>query len=263
MAAPQVIIDLLENVRWKEVQGQVTEISRLALVHGNLSGADIGGVAIAESVVAEALNHPDMPQPGVEHEVVAGLFLDERVPIIRDRTIIKIELRYKRPGGADPTPPGMAWVPSGGAGLEEIETQFDRNGEQITVFHDRELGGTIHPLMPRPELTFDWTEQADIPGQLVIDFVGKTNLETWQLGLPGTWLCMSVFFDIVNASTIPVTYKYSMKFRYKDDGTGAGWNPQVIFIDPETGEPPTGLVEGVGYKVIPWYIQVSFAGLPL
>lgn len=256
-----LIIDLLENVRWKEIQGKVIEISRLAIVSGEYGGF---GTSVTEAVVLEALNHQDMPQPGAEHPVVTSLILRERFPIIRDSTIIQVELRYKRPGGADPTPPGFAWVPSGGAGLEEIETQLDRNGDQITVEHnDVTQGGVIRPLMPRPELEFEWTGQSDSPGQLAIGYVGKTNLENWQLGAPGTWLCMSVFFDIADPSTVPVTYKYSMKFRHKDDGTGAGWNPQVVFTDPETGEPPAGLDSVNGYKVIPWYLRVSFEGLPL
>lgn len=59
----------------------------------------------------------------------------------------------------------------------------------------------------------------------------------------------------------PVLYRFNASFRQKDDD-GSGHNPQVVFIDPETGQPPTGLVPGTGFKTIPWYLFAEFNSLP-
>lgn len=268
MAIITVLIDILDNVRWREVQGTITEISRVALVQLKGLPPNVPSNLAGESIVTIALRNSEVPQPGAPHPVVHGLFVVERFPIIRSRVIVQIEIRYKRPNLEQP-PPGEAWVPSGGAGLEEISTQLDRNGTQIITEHEGIIqGGQIHPLMPRRELQFSWSAQADTPGQLVDAYVGKVNSDTWQNGSPRTWLCMSFNFGIANAATTPVTYDFTANFRQKDDGTvndsgePTGHDPQIIFIDPETGKPPSNLVAGEGYKTVVWYDEAVFGNLP-
>ena len=262
LAIPELTIDIIEGVRWREEKGVVKEVSRLAIVSGISTG--IGGVGgSGERIVPAALNHTDMPQPGDPHDEVTGLVLMDRFPIARSTRIIQIELRYKHPNAIDPPPPGEPWTLSGGASLEEIETQIDRDGNQIIVIHNEVIqGGVIRPLMPRRELHAQWTGQSMFPGDLVDAFVGKTNLSDWQGGLPGTWLCLDIDFDIADPNQQPPLYEYNAHFRHKDDEDGAGHDPQVVFVDPDTGEPPPGLVAGEGYKIITWYRQAEFNALP-
>lgn len=249
-------IDILEGVRWREEKGVVKEVSRLAVVSGLTLGPD------AEQAVAQALNHVDMPKPGDSHPLVVGLFLADRFPVARDPTIMQVELRYKIPGLIDQPPPGEPWTLSGGAALEEIETQLDRDGNQVTVEHQGVVQGVrIRPLMPREELNAEWTGQSTTPGQVVRAYVGKTNELTWQGWLPGSGLCMSITFDPIDVTQSPPLYRFNASFRQKDDD-GSGHDPQVVFIDPESGEPPPGLVAGVGYKTVPWYIRADFNALP-
>lgn len=258
--APNVTIDILEGARWVEEPGGVKEISRLALASGFQPGGGLGGVG--EIIIALALNHTDMPKRGDEHPIETGLVLANRFAIVRDTGVVQVELRYKVPGLIDQPPPGEPWTLRGGASLEEIETQIDRDGNQITVSHnDKTQGGVIRPLMPRRELHAEWTNQSMFPGALVDAYVGKTNLSEWQGGPPGTWLCTELTFDPANVDKTPVLYRFNGSFRQKDDD-GSGHNPQVVFIDPETGQPPTGLVAGVGFKTIPWYLFAEFNALP-
>lgn len=260
LTPPTIHIDILEGVRWREEKGVVKEISRLAIVSEitTAGGTDPSG----ELIVAAALDHTDMPQPGDPHPVKTGLVLTDRFPIARSTRIIQIELRYKIPGLIDPPPPGEPWTLHGGASLEEIESHIDRDGNQITVAHNGVVqGGVIRVLMPRRELHPEWTGQSLFPGDLVDAYVGKVNLSTWQAGLPGTWLCTELTFDPADPSQTPVLYRYNASFRQKDDD-GSGQQPQVVFIDPETGQPPPGLVAGVGYKTIAWYLGAEFNALP-
>lgn len=262
---PTLVIDILEGVRWLEENGVVKEVSRVAVVSNILATygqqGDFG--TIGEGVIVIALNHADMPQPGDPHPLLSHLFVVDRFPIARSTRIIQVEIRYKIPGGIDPPPPGQPWTLSGGASLEEIETQVDRNGNQITVTHGgKTQGGVIRPLMPRRELNARWTGQSVFPGDLVDAYAGKTNLSLWQGGLQGTWLCLDIDFDIADPDQTPPLYEYNAHFRHKDDNDGAGHDPQVVYIDPETGQPPPGLVEGEGYKIILWYFQAEFNALP-
>lgn len=260
LGTPTLTIDLLEGVRWREDKGVVKEISRLAIVSDLHLGSGFGNAA--EHVVRIALNHADMPQPGDPHPAETGLFLAERFPIARSTRIVQIELRYKIPGLIDQPPPGEPWTLRGGASLEEIETHIDRDGNQITVEHNGvPQGGVIRPLMPRRELHAEWKGQSMLPGDLVDAYVGKTNLTLWQGGLAGTWLCTELTFDPADQTQTPVLYRYNASFRQKDDD-GSGHDPQVVFHDRESGEPPVGLVAGVGYKTIPWYLRVEFNALP-
>lgn len=262
LSPPTLTIDLLEGVRWREHKGVVREVSRLAIVSGITDTFGQQGASDGEAVIPVALNHTDMPQPGEEHPLLTGMVLEDRFVVPRSTKIIQVELRYKVPGG-DPPPPGQPWTLSGGASLEEIESQLDRNGNQIVVTHNgRPQGGVIRPLMPRRVLHARWTGQSMFPGDLVDAYAGKTNLSDWQGGLPGTWLCLDIDFDPVDVRADPVLYEYNASFRHKDDGGGEGHDPQIVFIDPETGQPPPGLVAGEGFKTIPWYLRAEFNALP-
>ena len=260
LPTPTLDIDIIPGVRWREDKGVVTEVSRLAVVSEILVAGQTNSPG--ELVVAAALDHTDMPQPGDPHPVKTGLLLTGRFPIARSTRIIQIELRYTIPGLIDQPPPGEPWTLRGGASLEEIETHIDRDGNQIIVSHlGKDQGGVIRVLMPRRELHAEWKGQSMFPGDLVDAYVGKVNLSTWQAGLAGTWLCTELTFDPADINQTPVLYRYNASFRQKDDD-GAGQQPQVVFVDPETGQPPPGLVSGVGYKTIPWYLGAEFNALP-
>jgi hypothetical protein len=49
-------------------------------------------------------------------------------------------------------------------------------------------------------------------------------------------------------------YRFTFNFEYREDG----WDPTVVFIDPETGEPPDGLVDTEGVKTVTWYPTKNF-----
>ena len=254
MADPtgDITIDIIEGARWREEDGVVTEISRLAIASG-LSGG--------EQSFTEALKHTSMPQPGASHPLKGHLIVRARNPVAISGKIIQVEIVYKQLGSLDEQPPpGTNSVVGGETALEQIKTEFDKFGNQITLTHNGiTRGGSVNIQRPRDRLTFTRIEQSLAPGVITRAFTGKTNLFLWNGGIPGTWLCDRIPFDQENPTLKPPSYRFSYQFKH-DPG---GWNPQVVFIDPETGEPPPDLVSGEGFKTVEIYDQVNFDFLGL
>ena len=253
-------IDILEGVRWREEQGVIKEVSRLAIV------SDLEPGTIGEQVIADALNDLNMPQPGDGHPLLTGLVLADRFPIARDPTIIQIELRYKIPGLIDPPPPGAPWTIEGGTALDQIQTYKNAaNGEQIILTHNGvPQGGHIVVVEPMREITFGWVRQSLDPYMAYDGYVGKLNDAPFIHGRELTWMCMSAPFTLIDPNTNPPTWKFSMTFNHKDDGSSPviGHQPQAVYIDPDTGQPPPGLVPDEGFQVIPYYQVANFNSLP-
>lgn len=248
--AAEVILDIIENARWREIDGVVVEVSRLAIVRD----IDLGS-GERERLLSIALNTAGVPVPGSLHPIVPGLRLRDRVANPLGRTIAQIELRYYSAAVEDIPPFGFDSTVSGSIDIEQIETQLDKNGDQITVSHNDIIqGGSVLVTMPRRALSFTTVEQSSAPGALAEAYAGKVNSVTWQGGTPGTWICLGVPFEPVDRASNPPSWRYRFDFRHRVEGH----DPTVIYIDPETGAPPPGLTAGVGIKTIEWYEEADF-----
>ena len=267
--ANTLTLDIIENARWTEVDGYLTEIVRMAIVVvGDTVPTDPPPF---DSIVVWATDpnlNPDLPVPGEQHPVRGELILRERRPTPLSTKLVQIELIYRRRDEGQPPPPtGSNSVIQGSTSLDQITTQNDRAEPpaQITVEHDGVTqGGEISVQVPRTQLSFTREEQSSTPGLRGLNNVGRVNLETFQGLPPGTWLCMDISFELlVPGSTVapivPSTWRFTYRFKFDPEGH----DPAVVFIDPETGQPPPGLIEDEGFKTVPYYQAADFNLLEL
>ena len=250
-----VIQNLIEGCRIREHNGSVIELINVAVI-------DALPVGIAGQL--QALTTASVPQAGDEHPNIAGLFVVDRNVNPIAPTQAQVEIVYRTPDFV--APPGQSAKISGSVSAEQISTMKERDGEQIFVKHWAGLGspflyqgGEVDVLVPRDEIQFARTEQSNNPQVIPRGYVSKVNDATWYGGAPFTWLCVDISFELSNASTTLPTYSFTYRFRHNPDGH----DPQIVYIDEQTGRPPPGLVEFIGYKTVIWYEKASFQALGL
>lgn len=265
--SPTLKLDLVENVRVVERDGFVTELSRGAIVYG-IRTVDKGipgtGGALDPSTFAvrTALNHPDMPQPGDRHPTIPALFVRSREAVALGPSIVQVDVRYQRlDDGAGPPAPGFDYAIEGAAVAEQIESQTDRLGDQIIVEHNGiRQGATITADESRSTLRFTQSFGSAAPGVWARQWTNRVNSDAWQGDAAGTWRCMGISFRLVDPNTVPATWQFSYDFAYKQ----SGWQPKVVFVDRETGEPPADIDTGansLALKTVDWYEAAPFLSL--
>ena len=250
---PDVFVNVIEGARWEMVNDVPVRISQLFKIFG-LSRL------VGDAIFREAFNLPEIPKTGTVHPTEPGIYVKRHLPAPLGARSCQIEVVYERPEGQLQPPPDATASVSGGTNIVEIETQLDRNGEAIIVEHDgRKQGGVIHPTESQDALNYERIEGSYAPGAITRAYVNRLNLLTWQADPKGMWKSTAITFEPVDMKRIPPTWRYRYAFqRTTDEG---GWQPQAIYIDPETGQPPPGLVEGIGYLTVPWYLYVNFGNL--
>lgn len=247
---PTLIQDIIEGARWREADGVVVEITRVAIVR--MDSVLTGDLNILLALTPGFVT--GMPSPGDPHPYVAGCLLVERRPHALGSRTFQVELVYRRPGGTTSTPPeGSDYSIEGGTFLEQVETELDRHGDQITVTHLGEVqAARVRVLRPRNKLIVRRVETTIAPGVISAGYVGKVNDATWQGGVAGTWLLEDVSWTVENLS-LP-----SWLFTYAFVQDPDGHDPAVAWVDPETGRPGVDLVEDVGYRIVPMYASATF-----
>jgi hypothetical protein len=154
----------------------------------------------------------------------------------------------------------------GGSVLKTFQTNKDRQGNRLLVSHNGAAGTEYCPevtvtdplgvyvcskIEPSPRY------YGPDPTKHVNDYINRVNSQVWRLGNPGTWLCENVTFD--DSGMTEVAYEYTWEFRYDKNG----WKPEVDWVDPETGNSPTGLQLGTGYILVDHYDSADFGPLSL
>ena len=252
--AVSIQADLIENAEWREQDGLVQQITRLAIVSGLVRG-------LPEPIHEQALTNAGMPQPGDAHPSETGLTVRERNVRVLGPTMLIVEVIYRR--SSIVVPPGFVATPSGSASLKMVETEFERTtGFQLSVVHDEVTqGGSINAAVPMANLSFESRLFSSAPGALALLHVGTTNDAVWQGGVAGTWLCTNIGFvlNTDNPAANPPLWEMTYDFEFDPEGH----NPAVVYIDPETGRPPPGLVDGEGVRGVLHYYQSNFDSLAL
>ena len=236
-----LVSDLRESITISERAGIIREVKRKAIKAG--SWTTIPG---AFTVVAADTNIPVVG----DTLTLDGqtLYLEDRDFTIKDGKFIEIEMTYRRQEVDE-------FTFRGSTALQQITTQFDSGGNQISVSHNGVTqGGSVDVLAPGSTLELEFVTASASPGSVSTDWTGKVNSATWQGGAAGTWICTSVNFEPVDQVAATPKYRFNFTFEYRDDG----WDPSVVFIDPETGEPPDGLVDGTGVKTVTYYATKDF-----
>jgi hypothetical protein len=257
-----IIKDIMDAARWQEADGRITQIDRKVLIH-DFEVPPNGHVA--DAVCNKALQSTLMPQPGVAHPHQGDLLLRGRVARAVSTNIVEVLLTYKLPAeGSLPDP--MNYELSGGASIQQVQTEVVPPGRpepsgQVTVEYNGVVqGGEISPYEAIATVRFEYIAATQIPLSIVRSYTNLVNDGTfWGFdpsAMPRTWIISEVSFERVALE--PVTqYRFGFQLQHNPDG----WDPQVIYVDPETGRPPADLVANLGYKTIAWHNAVNFGAV--
>ena len=119
--------------------------------------------------------------------------------------------------------------------------------------------GLISKIMPEPAISISRREMPVGGGRELIVrkliYEGHVNMNTWGLvpdsSEPKTWLCTGIGARTQDRG---ITYDVTYNFQYRADT----WDHTIRFLDPGTGQPPSDLVEGTGYKDVQVYLTADF-----
>ena len=248
-----VILDSIRDVSCSEVAGVIAEATRTAIVIEE----DADSWGSGASRMQDILNLDDLPAPGSVFDA------DHTSLYATGRT-----LRMESPGRAEVVI-SYRFYPSSlnnnfhldrpNTGMAQITTQKDRDGSPLKVTHDQVAQGGEITVM-QPEDGFDRDIVLSVPPgshqQITRDWQGYINSGTWFDSEPGTWLCQQALPEPLDTRATEPTWKYIYHFSFAYEPTG--WNPDIFWRDPGSGRPPSGLVDGTGFKEISWYDQRDF-----
>lgn len=270
--AVEIVEDSVEDIKCREENGVIVELVRRFKVKG-AAGADWGRIAnaMANSSIPQAFSSPIGNSNLIVVERTAEVL--ESAPDITVVTLIYRPIGFSGSGNGY-----TQFKVRGKANLSQIQTQFDRLGNQATVSHtfpstDPDYGG-LGQITQGVNLTVDEPQMVISlegalftawPEQIAASWINHINADTWLGALPGYWLCTDVDFELRNiegfASNVFVPL---WDFRFDFQLAARPWQPLGVFVDPRTGQPPAGLVPDVGVKQFETYPYRFFSlGFPL
>lgn len=261
---PTVVLDTIEGASGRQCYDghgmKAWEFRRVAIVSGITDppeGMDILAAAV-QAVVGEVgdigwgtyPNHPDA-------------YIQEFQPEAIDQETVRVTILYKE------LLYSTAQIEVG-TSLTQTESNRDAFGNEIVLNYtypanypiEEKRGKPADPqhgmyqrLVPETTVTFRRTEYQS-PLVKSTQYTGKTNLNNFMGLPPGRWLCTGISGQSDDAG---LTWKVVYEFQCRADG----WDEQIVFINPDTGRPPEGLILGVGIKTPQRYLQIDFGGLQL
>lgn len=247
-----VVLDIIDGF-----SGRLTrrgwEYDRIARVT-NLTAT---GHARAEEAVAALAAHTESVQIGSQHPTSGGTYCEEIVPEHESTDIMTLRLVYRPPEDNDGAPSEVEdFVIQVGTTLEQAQVNTDSTGEPITVEYDGKTQGCMVSIgVPKSSAVIESVEAVS-PADLSRDYVGKVNSVGWAVDGSAearTWRCDS----IVGTSTDRgETFKVRREYSYDPDT----FDQRVVYIDPDTGRPPSDVVEGTGAKKVQVYEEVDLQG---
>lgn len=257
-----LISDTVTTLEARERDGALVSMRREFLVTG-LTDTD-------HQALMSALTEAGLPAAGAALTGDYDLFVRERIPRIvpGDPTKARVEVVYEHfmNDGQNLSTPvtGVSYMHSRNS-LQQITTELDADGDQITVEHtwpDTDIdhpgethtqGGSITVSVPQPIITLGGLYTTDYPWlTFTLIVIGSVNLTEFAGCAAGTLLCTRADWEDWARGTRRVRVRG--EWQYKKDG----WNPGVIFKDPRTGLPPPALVADTGYKTVTWYPEADF-----
>lgn len=233
-----VFTDALDvgELGFTEEQGTITSATR----HFKVTGLSTGTLA---QKLAEAKNASGIPEygdaypgnPNLIARTINARILDEHNP---DKAAITVE--YTTIGNED----GFYRF-HGSSSVVQETTTVDAGGNPITVsYGDVEIGAEAEYFKPSATLSATGIDAVSQPVAVQVAWAGYLNNDTW-MGFPaGCWMCTRCDFSPHDLADSPPRYKFTFEFQLNTKG----WTPTVYFRDPATGQIPSDLTFGIGYK---------------
>lgn len=222
-------------------------------------------------VLNSALAAAGIPAAGSSLTGYPNLILKERNTTLVDQSTVDVDLVYE-PFYEDQDldiPITSVLSTSARANVQQITTNLDKDGNTITVEHTYpfddpnfpgetiEQGGEIQVFVPQRTISVRGVKDTTRPWLITNSIIGKINNAPWMGEGLHEWMCVTANWELLSA--VPVANKYRMEFVFQHNAET--WNPQVVFIDSETGKPPKDLVEGTGFKTIRSHEEVNFESI--
>lgn len=206
-----------------------------------------------------ALSAAGVPRYGDGHPFIPNLYvqsIDEVAVVAAGDAAVRITLTYGPPTAQSiPASQSAPLQLEIGAQLSTGKTQFDVDGNQIVLSYTYTSGTRAgHTVQQAGEVDLDYvlgTAKGARREQLTalqaleksMAYAGTVNDFPW-LGYPArTWRCMPILYsDPDDKGTLLARYE----FVYKPQT----WDVTAVYVDPDSGRPPTDLVKNIGYKTV-------------
>lgn len=248
------VIDIIENARMRWIDNRLVEVARSALVQLGTKVPVTQDKAVLLAKQADVI-----PIVGSVHPHDSTLVLHDVNGRALEPRIVMLDLVYRGP--EENMPFGETFEIEGGSVAEQIETALDEQGSQITLTHDGEMqGGTIAPYENRETIRLAETISSNAPWLISRQYSNTVNSGGFYFdatAAPRTWRFAFINYTLSSRTHVPPRWRLSYELVKNTNGH----DPQVVYVDPETGEPPPGLVQDEGYKTIPWYQEVDFSAI--
>lgn len=118
------------------------------------------------------------------------------------------------------------------------------------------VSGILQVFEPEIQLVGEVSKATNTPGSIVKGYLGKVNSTTWQGEAARHWLCSEATARPINLTSSPQLWSFFFGFSLDE----SGWDSQttLVFIDPDTGQPPDGIAEGNGLLTVTHYDTKNF-----
>jgi hypothetical protein len=265
--AARVFIDTGDEVEASEEQGVLTSYKRTITV---VDCEAAGGAALAAEAVAAMETYSSNEYSAFSrHTTHLHLYLVQRdvTQVSRQangKTTVKIRLGWIHESKLE-----NQFIFEGSVRMAQYEPMRDIYGTQIFVEHtfaddDEDYpgltvkqGGTVKTEEPQRILTATGILAVDFPDEVQLYWANTLNATWWVGSEPGTWKCVRCDFKPYDTSAVIPKWLFTFAFQH----SYLGYEPQITFMDKRTGQPPNGLVEGVGYKQIERHAFIDFREL--
>lgn len=220
-------------------------------------------------ILFDALNASGVPKALEVCPYSDNLLVVNRNPSVigdAENRMVYVDIVYQRRRKVVYQQTGDDFVVTVGSTLQEIETAFDINGQQVSVSHtyaaddpdyaSQEFvqGGTVRVLRPQATRSFQGVLSSNFPDGIQREYEGRINIAPWGGDPAGTWLCTAVNFRSSDVSVLVPRWEFQFDFQHNV----FGWDDYAVFIDRRTSTPPPDLVPGVGYKQLSLYARTDF-----
>jgi len=249
------------DMEMSERQGARNHLTRHLLATGI---SETGAAAVDEVMDALNTDYPAWHSPSTSTNLVC-VGRQVRIMAAENKpSMAVVTLEYASRGEAEPD-----YLISGTGSLRQITSEKDFFGVPLAVSytfpvdypHNTDLqgvtdtqGAEINVNYPNQVLRGTRYLQVSNPILFISLRLDRVNSKLW-LGMgPGVALCTDITYNMHDYSTSPKKWKFSFEFLLD----GAGHQPDVIYRDPNTGSPPSDLVQGVGYYTASWYPGFDF-----
>lgn len=254
-----VISDLVNTINVAEQEGVVVSMTRQFMVTG-LTPTGLPTPA------DQALSNGGIPQHGEAAPGNTNLRVASRnYTMVQDTpSAAIIDVNYKTIADY-----ANSFIFSGGSSIQQKQTDVDRLGNRISLSYtypsdyiieelrNEPFSTSINESVTTPHLTMTATGSlyVDYPNQIALDWINKVNSTYWAGAPPYYWLCTACNFRGRDVGLgRPHLWEFDWTFEFNPDS----WYVVAKIIDPNTGRVPDDVIEGVGTKLVDWYLFKNF-----